>query len=277
MKGVGALFMFSSLVRASRITAFCQNLPSCPSSASASKLSMSTSSSVLLDRVAGDGLGGKGTTLVPKGGAYKNVVVWLHGLGDTAEGWVNSMPEFGVEGTKFILPTADSRPITLNGGYEMPGWSDINGLGAEFPEDSEGFEASANRVLAILEAERIKGKESARMIVGGFSQGGAVALHVCLRSTEPLAGCVGCSAWVPMNKLYPAALGSAAKNIPVAQFHGTRDEIVRFTWGQDSHKLMKEGLGMTATFQAIPGMAHSACQEELESIGEFMRKVLPEA
>eukprot|EP00903_Cladosiphon_okamuranus_P014379 g13349.t1 len=267
--------MFSSLARSNRIGAFCsRNIPR--HNRQAAELSMSSTSQVDLERISGDTVGGSGTTLVPKGGAYTNVVVWLHGLGDTAEGWSGSMPEFKLADTKFILPTADSRPITLNGGYQMPGWSDIYGLQEDSPEDAEGFNASADRVRAILDSEKAKGKEPSRMVVGGFSQGGAVALHVCLRATEPLAGCVACSTWVPMNKDYPAALGSGAKDIPVAQFHGTRDEVVRFTWGQHSHNLIKDGLGMTATFEAIPRMGHSASPGELESIGDFLKKVLPE-
>ncbi|CAM9756493.1 unnamed protein product [Ectocarpus sp. 4 AP-2014] len=229
-----------------------------------------------LEHVSGDTLGGSGITLVPKDGAYTNVVVWLHGLGDTAAGWASMMPQLKLPNTKFILPTADTRPITLNGGYEMPGWSDIFGLQEDSPEDAVGFNASADRVRAILEAEKAKGKESTRMVVGGFSQGGAVALHFCLRATEPLAGCVACSTWIPLNKDYPTALGSAAKDIPVAQFHGTRDEVVQFTWGQHSHILMKEKLGMTTTFEAIAGMGHSSSNAEMESVADFLKRVLPD-
>ncbi|CAN0546768.1 unnamed protein product [Ectocarpus sp. 12 AP-2014] len=89
-----------------------------------------------LEHVSGDTLGGSGITLVPKDGAYTNVVVWLHGLGDTAAGWASMMPQLKLSSTKFILPTADTRPITLNGGYEMPGWSDIFGLQEDSPEDA---------------------------------------------------------------------------------------------------------------------------------------------
>ncbi|CAM9764447.1 unnamed protein product [Pylaiella littoralis] len=240
----------------------------------------------MLDQIAGDGLGGNGITLVPRGSDYSNVVVWLHGLGDTADGWSSRMPEFKLKDTKFILPTADTRPVALTGGNPTPAWADIFAIDLaagqtdfhimESPEDIEGFKASANRVLAILESEKANGKMPSRMVVGGFSQGGALALHVCLRATEPLAGCVACSTWVPMNKDYPAALGSGAKDIPVAQFHGTRDEVVLLTWGQRSHRLMKEELGVKATFDEIPDMGHSACPGELKSIGNFLQKVLPD-
>ncbi|CAM9926417.1 unnamed protein product [Discosporangium mesarthrocarpum] len=142
------------------------------------------------------------------------------------------MPSFNLKRTKFILPTADTRPITLNGGFPMPGWSDINGLSEDAPEDTEGFNKSTERVWAILQAERARGVDVGRMVVGGFSQGGAVALHTCLRSPEKLAGCVACSSWVPMRKDYPRALGSAAKDIPVAQCHGNQDDVVRYAWGQ---------------------------------------------
>ncbi|CAM9717548.1 unnamed protein product, partial [Choristocarpus tenellus] len=255
------LMLVCSIVQASRV-AFVNNTRSlrwkkCPTSVSTStSINMSTTAPALKGEK-GDGIGGDGIILTPKDGEYDKVVIWLHGLGDTAQGWYSAMSAFNLRQTKFILPTADTRPISLNHGMPMPGWSDVNGLTEDAPEDAQGFAASANRVNAILEAENSKGVDMSRMVVGGFSQGGAVALHLCLRSTKQLAGCVAASSWVPMHKEYPGALGSAAKDIPVAQFHGDVDMVVQYTWGKHSHELMKNELELAATFSTVPGMGHS--------------------
>ena len=88
--------------------------------------------------VRGDGIGGEGIVITPHGGQYDSVVIWMHGLGDTAMGWAPAMPGLGLAQTKFVLPTATARPISINGGMPMPGWFDIYGLDADSPEDEEG-------------------------------------------------------------------------------------------------------------------------------------------
>jgi len=165
----------------------------------------------------GDGLGGKCIVLMPKSGTYQKVVLWFHGLGDTADGWAGLMPQLEIENAKFILPTAPERPISINGGYAMPGWSDIFGLDMEAAEDKKGFDESAARVNSLIQAEIDKGVAPSKILVGGFSQGGALALHVSLRSPLALAGCVALSTWLPMRADFPAALSSPAKTLPVLQ------------------------------------------------------------
>ena len=109
--------------------------------------------------------------LLPKSGTYSKVVLWFHGLGDSADGWAGLMPELSVADAKFILPSATERPISINGGYEMPGWSDIFGLDMEADEDSKGFEESTARVNALITVELDKGIPSNKILLGGFSQG----------------------------------------------------------------------------------------------------------
>lgn len=155
--------------------------------------------------------------MTPSSGSYSNVVLWLHGLGDTADGWADMMPSFSLEDTKFILPTAASIPISINGGMEMNGWSDINGLDMESPEDRQGFDLSAARINKLIKQEIDSGVPASKIAVGGFSQGGALALHVALRSPESYAGCVALSTWLPLRNDYPAALSQAAKAMPIFQ------------------------------------------------------------
>lgn len=167
--------------------------------------------------VRNDGLGGRGVTLIPKSGAYSKVVLWFHGLGDTADGWSQLMPQLKLDDVKFILPTAPSRPITLNGGMSMTGWSDIIGLDPKSKEDQKGFDESAGRISTIVQLEIDKGIAPNKIFIGGFSQGGALALHFSLRSDLPLAGCAALSTWLPMRDQYPSSLSPAAKSLKIIQ------------------------------------------------------------
>jgi predicted esterase len=154
---------------------------------------------------------------MPASQTYSNVLLWFHGLGDSADGWADMMPSLGLENTKIILPTASSIPISINGGMEMNGWSDIEGLDMNAPEDRKGFTLSAQRMNKLIEHEIEKGITSNKIVIGGFSQGGALALHISLRSEAPLGGCVALSTWLPFKGDYPAALSPAAAAMPIFQ------------------------------------------------------------
>jgi predicted esterase len=176
-----------------------------------------SSSGIRMQKIRSDGLGGRGITYVPSSGSYKNVVVWMHGLGDTADGWAELMPTLGLRETKFILPTATNRPIAINGNMPMPGWSDIYGLDDRVNEDRVGFDESKVRVDKIVQTEIDKGIESKRIVIAGFSQGGALAFHTALRSSHSIGGCVALSTWVPFSADYPAALSRAASSLKILQ------------------------------------------------------------
>lgn len=175
------------------------------------------STKATMQTIRSDSLGGRGITFIPNSGVYKNVLVWMHGLGDTADGWASLMPSFGLKDTKFILPTANTRPISLNGGMKMPGWSDIYGLDIQSPEDEKGFVDSALRIDEIVQTEVDKGISSHNIIIGGFSQGGALALHVSLRSKHTLGGCIALSTWLPLRDDYPTQLSAAAAELKILQ------------------------------------------------------------
>jgi predicted esterase len=150
--------------------------------------------------------------------SYSKVLIWLHGLGDDAAGWVNVMPTLSLEDTKFILPNAPKRPITAYGGIQMSAWSDIKGCTADAAEDRRGIEESATCIKKLIQAEIDRGVSPDRIAVGGFSQGGALALHICLRIGVSLAGCVSLSAWLPLRRDYPRALSVAAsKSLKILQ------------------------------------------------------------
>lgn len=215
-----------------------------------------------------DGIG-RGVTILPKSEEYTNVIFWMHGLGDTADGWASLMPMLNLPGNnvKFILPTAEDRPITLNGGYSMPGWCDVKGLDRDADEDAEGFEYSAKRVQELIDLEIDKGIEPKNIIVGGFSQGGALAFHLTLRSEHEFAGCIALSTWVPMHREYPNVLSETAKKtLKVFQAHGDEDQVVGLQWGEKSHHMLKEVLDNEPSFLVIPQMGHSSDPKEIAAV-----------
>lgn len=151
------------------------------------------------------------------------------------------MEYLGVAKTKFILPTAPERPISLNRGMPMPGWSDIFGLHSDDPEDVEGFSGSVKRIETLVQKEIIENNiPSSRIIIGGFSQGGALALHYTLRHpTLSFGGCIAFSTWIPFHKDYPVAFSPHAASMAILQAHGTADAVVSYEWGHQSHLLLK--------------------------------------
>lgn len=154
------------------------------------------------------------------------------------------------------------------------GWSDIYGLDMESPEDKEGFTQSAERVNHIIQQELDKGIPPNKIVVAGFSQGGALALHVALRSSHTLGGCIALSTWVPFRKEYPAALSSTAENLRVLQVHGDEDMVVSHRWGEGSHQLLKTMIKEPVPeFMTIEGMGHSSDDDEMAAVTRFLRSV----
>lgn len=209
-------------------------------------------------------------------------VIFLHGLGDTGDGWATFMPEIdallpeGYKGSvRYILPHAPVRPISLNGGMSMPGWFDMFGLGPDDPEDAKGIGEAVARVEALVQDEIDAGVPPQRIIVGGFSQGGSIALQAALRSEVPLAGCVALSTWLSLRDEYPAALGPHAKAMPLLQCHGDADQVVATRWGDESHKLVcgwkEKG---TAKWVVAPGVAHGVDMGVLREVAGFVGEAL---
>ena len=199
---------------------------------------------------------GRGMILMPKSGTYSKVLFWFHGLGDDCTGWGSLMPQLGLADTKFILPTAPERPITLNGGWTMNGWSDILGLDMSSKEDRDGFDESAKMVNTLIQKEIDNGIPSKNIALGGFSQGGALALHVSLRSNVKLNSCVALSTWLPFRADFPASLSESSKDLPILQVHGKDDQVVAFKWGEGSYNLLKQMIPSTE-FMAIHDMGKS--------------------
>lgn len=143
----------------------------------------------------------------------------------------------------------------------MPSWFDLTTLDISGPEDEKGIKKAAESITKMLDEEQSSsGIASNRILLGGFSQGGALALHTGLRYPKQLAGLAGLSCWVPLHKQYPAEASAANKDIPILQCHGDSDHIVPFVWGQMTSNILKE-LAPQSEFKVYKGLAHSSSDQ----------------
>ncbi|PNW84926.1 hypothetical protein CHLRE_03g164350v5 [Chlamydomonas reinhardtii] len=207
-------------------------------------------------------------------GEHKSTMIMLHGLGDTGDGWsdIGYMYKSSLPNTKFIFPHAPRRPITINFGMSMPGWYDIASLEeVNRSEDAEGLQESKRYIEELIAKEVAAGIPASKIVLGGFSQGGAVALMM-LRSATQLGAVVALSAYVPLHTQQPVFSEANAKT-PILMCHGDADQTVAFAFGQKSYQLL-QSLGANVEFQAYVGMGHSACQREFDDVLEFVKPVL---
>ena len=211
----------------------------------------------------------------PEGGATTAVCIFLHGLGDTGHGWADVASSMPFEGVKWVFPTAPTIPVTLNGGMRMTGWYDINDLSIDnIKDDRDQTLASTEYIQGLIKEQVDSGVDASRIVVGGFSQGGVIALQTALRSKERLAGAVGMSTYLALRDDFPDAMSPNAKDLPVFLAHGTADQVLQYQYGVASHEHMIGKLGMTAvSFQTYQGMGHSACQEELQQLARSEEQV----
>ena len=196
-------------------------------------------------------------------------LIFLHGLGDTGKGWASAMkylaPSLGH--VRFVLPTAPTRPVTINGNMPMPAWYDIYSLSpVDHRTDEAGISQSQAQITDLVETERQAGR---KVFVGGFSQGAVVALQVGLQNS-------GVSGIVALSGYY-ALPNSVIRNqeVPIFMAHGTKDIVVQYAWGQKSAEALKSK-GCKVQFQSYAGMAHESSMEELEDVKLFILEQLKE-
>nr|WP_211210924.1 alpha/beta fold hydrolase [Sporichthya polymorpha] len=198
-------------------------------------------------------------------------VILLHGLGDSGDGWAPVAPHIvrpGWPSVRFLFPHAPVQPVTINGGMKMRSWYDIVDLGdIDRRADEAGLAESAKAVEALIAREAERGIPASRLILAGFSQGGAVTLTLGLRRAEPLAGLVAMSTYLPMAK---KVLDEANRDgtLPVFMAHGLHDPMVPHPAGLQAAEHVRS-LGHDVEWHSYP-MQHEACAEELDALGAWL-------
>ncbi|XP_068604043.1 acyl-protein thioesterase 1 [Brachionichthys hirsutus] len=215
--------------------------------------------------------------IVPAARKATAAVIFLHGLGDTGHSWAEAFAGIRLPHVKYICPHAPTMPVTLNMRLNMPSWFDIYGLSPDADEDEAGIKAASENLEALIKQEVKNGIPSNRIILGGFSQGGAVALYTALTSQQQLAGVVALSCWLPLRKAFPqASAGGANKDMHLLQCHGDSDPLVPLVYGSQTTEKMKTLVTPSnVTFKLYRGLLHSACPEEMVDIKRFIEKRLP--
>ncbi|XP_077480033.1 acyl-protein thioesterase 1 isoform X2 [Stigmatopora argus] len=168
-------------------------------------------------------------------------------------------------------------PVTLNMRMSMPSWFDIYGLNPDAQEDEAGIKRASDNIKAMIDQEVKNGIPSHRIILGGFSQGGALSLYTALTTQQKLAGVVALSCWLPLRNAFPQASAVGVnKDLAVLQCHGDADPLVPFSFGSRTAEKLKTLLDPHhLTFKSYSGLQHSACPEEMVDIKRFIEKQLP--
>jgi phospholipase/carboxylesterase len=206
---------------------------------------------------------------IETGPAPSLAVIWLHGLGADGRDFEPIVPELRLSTpVRFIFPHAPVRPVTINGGMAMRAWYDILGFGRTAAEDSAGIRASAVAVTALIDREVARGIPTERIVLAGFSQGGAVALHTALREPRALGGVMALSTYLPLAGLLAAERSSANLGLAIFMAHGTADNVLPLSLGESSRRTL-EALGYAVDWHQYP-MAHSVCGEEIAAIAVWL-------
>lgn len=222
-----------------------------------------------------DGALPKGSIVLNFGGGDANyAVIWLHGLGATANDFPPVVPELGLDpgrAIKFIFPQAPNRPITINGGYEMPGWYDIKGMSLEEKQDIVGMRESQAMLEGIIDAEINSGIDASNIIIAGFSQGGAVAYYTITRSHTKFAGVLALSTYLPFEEQTEAEQSGVNLSTPILANHGTHDPVVPVAYGMESADSLKQ-LDYDLEWKTYP-MEHQVVMEQIQDIGRWINRV----
>ncbi|KZP03945.1 Phospholipase/carboxylesterase [Athelia psychrophila] len=227
------------------------------------------------------------TLIVKPISKHTATVIFVHGLGDSGHGW-QPVAEIlqrdpALSHIKWVLPHANQQPVTANGGMKMPSWFDIYSFDFDSDEDEAGMLKTSASINALISEEVNGDIDANRVILGGFSQGGAMSLLSGLTSERKLGGVAVLSGWLPLKNKFKAMAVSHAAQTPLFWGHGTSDPLVKFKLGTDSVEFLKSQLGFKQSdnsaagldFHSYAGMAHSSCQEELNDLSAWLKRVAP--
>lgn len=217
------------------------------------------------------------TTVIHKiwgSGTPTHAIIWLHGLGATADDFVPVIPYLELANSptiRFVFPQAPNRPITINGGHVMPGWYDIKGSDLSDKEDIVGITESQKTLEALVAEQVAAGIAASNIIIAGFSQGGAVAYYTGLRLKHKLAGILALSTYLPFAAQAETEHSPANLKTPIMAMHGRNDDVVPLGMGKMSKDAII-ALGYTVEWQDY-AMAHSVIPEQLVDIGKWINRV----
>ena len=202
-------------------------------------------------------------------------VVWLHGLGADGHDFEPVAAELGrggLDDIRFVFPHAPVRPVTINGGMEMRAWYDIAGPDLDRRADEEGVRASAGIARGLVDEQVARGIAGERIVLAGFSQGGAIALYAGLRFPFRVAGILALSAYLPAAKSLAAEAHAANRDVPIFLAHGSQDPVIALALSEHSRAAMAD-LGYIVEVHTYP-MPHSVCAEEIRDIANWLHRVL---
>ena len=202
-------------------------------------------------------------------------VIWLHGLGADGNDFVPVVRELRLPpdlAVRFVFPHAPVRPVTINNGFKMRAWYDISNADLNNRADLAGVKQSQLQVEALIAREVQRGMRTARIVLAGFSQGGAVALYTGLRHAERLAGIMALSTYLIGADALAIEAASVNRGVPIFMAHGTADPIVRFDWGNASYRSLVQA-GYQVDWHTY-GMEHSVCMEEIEAVSAWLQRIL---
>ena len=204
---------------------------------------------------------------------HKASVIWLHGLGADGHDFEPIVPELGLpddSGIRFIFPNAPVRPVTINGGMPMRAWYDVKSENLREYEDVDAITASSQLIKDYIDHEINTGISSNKIILAGFSQGGAIALHTGLRYPATLAGILALSTYLPLPEQLSTEASNKNKHISIIMAHGLFDPIIPVDQGRHSSEALKK-LGYAVDWYEYT-MQHAVCIEEIIMIGEWIKK-----
>jgi phospholipase/carboxylesterase len=203
-------------------------------------------------------------------------VLLMHGLGADGHDFESLVPELRLPespSVRWVFPHAPVRPVTINGGVRMRAWYDIVALDRSAPEDEAGIRSSADALFALVRRERERGIDAGRIVLAGFSQGGAMALFTALRWPERLGGVVALSCYLPLATTLPAEAHPANAAVPVFMAHGTFDPLVPPALGESSRDVLRSR-GHDVEWHTYP-MPHSVCADEVQDLRDWLLRALP--
>mmetsp|Transcript_11864 Transcript_11864/g.36173 ORF Transcript_11864/g.36173 Transcript_11864/m.36173 type:complete len:512 (-) Transcript_11864:829-2364(-) len=222
----------------------------------------------------GDGIGGDGVVINPKS-AHTGTVIFLHGVGHSAEHWIDTLDSLGQRHVKYVLPSAPQRQLSaLYIGARQRAWFDIKGVSERSPEDRVGILCAVSRVVALIQNEIKKGIPASRILLAGFSQGGAVILNTLLRMDSTLAGGICISSWLALRDDFPQHMASSAKYCPIVVLHGKKDTRVKRDWAVRSVNKLQV-CGANVTYREFPGLKHDVNPELMDVFGLFLSRYVP--